>query len=394
MLTPTFSISAPNPDNEPQSEEKKPVVKVIDLQRIKRTIGQIAGQLKSTIYILIDHLDDFVAKEEYHTQKTMLEGLVRTCKGYDAYPNIRLKLFLRTDLYEKLDFSQMGGREKIDQRCVHLVWSEQDIRQFVAERLQYNLKSVYSISNLVAVIDKSSFYIRHQCETPPHGALHRLSRLFQSEEEANDLYDERYIHLRDGIYRMFIESFFPSRVPHFTSSGDTHEIGLFDYLQSHFQLANSECTPRHMLLFLQHLRRVAYSYYVANPDQARIKVKDGRFPLFHPRHIMDAYFTVQSSMCDIFKGCITYYPWQKKIDLFFQKRGHATSFSAAQLKKILRLREEELKDVLACFEHLRIMKCRDKTVSLQERIYDIPILLQFVYDPKKQIISSGEEQRL
>lgn len=381
ILTPTFSIKPSGIASKKQ--HSTPHVQLVDLTQIKVTVNDIAKRLGLTIYILIDHLDDFVAQEDYKTQKLLLEGIIRVCKGYDAYSNIRLKIFLRTDLYERLDFSQLSGREKVDQRRIELAWREQDIQQLIAERLLYNLRKVYGITNIVAEIDRNTLYIRNQLDQPPQRSLlDKLSNALHKTQKPDDLYDKRYVHLRDEVYRELIESCFPTHIDHHDRSGTIAKMLIYSYFQSHFQLANGECTPRHIVLFLQKLQRTTFHYYKNNEDQAILSLKECRYHMFRPEHLLQAYIDFRQELPDVFRGSITHRPWQKLLEVFFQSKKRATSFTATRLKSMLNMEERECGDFVACLEHLRILQCRDRMVPFKQRTYDLPIVLQFIYKRK------------
>ncbi|UUZ48003.1 hypothetical protein LP420_34035 [Massilia sp. B-10] len=111
---------------------------LLDLQQFKNRLNIILTETKTVAYVLIDKLDEFVSGTDYQTQLDTLQALIHCWRDYQSYPKIKLKLFLRKDLYDRLDFSAIG-KDKIDPRKVDLKWTEEEIRQLIASRIFYNL---------------------------------------------------------------------------------------------------------------------------------------------------------------------------------------------------------------------------------------------------------------
>lgn len=156
---PDFYISVEPSQNNTQNRDG---IENLEIDTIRKAINQSLRRHKCVIYVLIDNVDDFVAREEYRIQRILVQGLLQTTKDYSSYPLLKVKLFLRTDLYEKLNFAQLGGVDKISPRTVKLLWTESDIRKFVAERVLYNLSRQLQVHPVKYEIGNSEIFLERR----------------------------------------------------------------------------------------------------------------------------------------------------------------------------------------------------------------------------------------
>ena len=106
----------------------------------------------------MDKLDEFVVKEAYSFQKMLIQGLLECERSYIRYENIKLKLFLRTDLFEKLNFESLGY-EKVQYKKIDLIWNSQDIRKLISQRILLNYSELLGLKHLEFEIDKEKLYL-------------------------------------------------------------------------------------------------------------------------------------------------------------------------------------------------------------------------------------------
>ena len=69
-----------------------------------------------------------------------------------------MKLFLRRDLFEKIDLLEFGA-EKVDFRTVDLTWTPEDIREFLAKRIFYNYDMVLGLPMLLVTFPEENLYV-------------------------------------------------------------------------------------------------------------------------------------------------------------------------------------------------------------------------------------------
>jgi hypothetical protein len=140
LVIPNFYTTV-EPVTSPTSPEIDDAL-VIDVPRLKAELNNFLKQRKNVAYLLVDKIDEFVAGDEYETQKAILQALLHCWRDYQSYPHLKPKLFLRRDLFERLDFSAIG-RDKIDPKKIELKWSSEDMMEFIASRVLHNLAEVF-----------------------------------------------------------------------------------------------------------------------------------------------------------------------------------------------------------------------------------------------------------
>lgn len=119
----TSPMGTPAPDfylkSEPSQDMGRPTDYVesvtLNISKIKSRINSIARRNGAVIFILIDNLDDFLAREHYDAQRLVVQGLLACVKEYSKHPYLKLKAFLRSEVFHKVDFEKLGGQRKSDQ---------------------------------------------------------------------------------------------------------------------------------------------------------------------------------------------------------------------------------------------------------------------------------------
>lgn len=140
-------------------------VAVLKIGEFRKYLNKLLNEKSLIIYILFDRLDDFVIHEEYDVQKLLLQELLSTQRTYrEKCTNIKIKTFLRTDLFERLDLNQFGA-DKIFARCINLSWKSSDIKRFIAQRISHNLLREIPMQRIDFKIDNDRFYI-HRDQIP------------------------------------------------------------------------------------------------------------------------------------------------------------------------------------------------------------------------------------
>lgn len=146
----------PTPDfylkYEPQqhaTKKQKDVRSVtLNLADIQSKTNSILRRSGSIVFVLIDNLDDFLAREAYDAQRLVIQGLLSCAKDYSRHTYIKIKAFLRNEVFNKADFEKLGGSEKIKPNAIDLIWSDHDIRRFMAMRFCYNFNRLLDIETI------------------------------------------------------------------------------------------------------------------------------------------------------------------------------------------------------------------------------------------------------
>lgn len=372
----------------------------LDLVELKSELNSFLKKKKTIVYILLDKLDEFVAGEEYITQRHILQALIQCWRDYYSFSTIKLKLFLRKDLYERIDFSSIG-RDKIDHKKIDLKWNDEDIRQFIALRIHHNLSHVSNRKNLSFEFDEKKLTINREflkelrsldslpdCELTFFKKLKKLKITFLNhiKSRKKDDYDARTINIKDAVFQSLITLFFPRKVSHKPRIGKAEQIDIFDYLNTHFQLGSGNTTPRIIIIYLEKCLEQARNYYRNNPDKRIILNDKNEYPLFLREFLTEAYLELRKSCLDTMVGLNQ--DWEKPARILMQTKSQSADFieiSYTDAKKIIGKYlgedsqiDENLIKFFAFYEHAGLFGCKNKNTTSEKRKYLIPILFQKV----------------
>lgn len=314
----------------------------IDLQRLRRLVQDHLAANAIVMYVLVDKIDEFVTTTQgTRVQKAMLQGLMECESDYYSLPNVHLKLFMRKDLFRRLDLRKLG-RDKVLLRSVELTWGPYDIFSFMARRLLYNYHE------LLELPEKPRFVIAEQTllldEDEPiegdaggasgeHRLVGRLTQFFAgligSGQANSRLHEGRATSLTESVAKNAITVVFPREVDHIDSRGERSQITVFKYLCSHFALGNVGTTPRMLMMFMKELLEETRAYYLSNPDEALQVIKDqqAEYHLFKRRIIRKAYARFQKRVVQTIEVADpTWKSWLSSIIQSKKRAGTAYTF--------------------------------------------------------------------
>lgn len=380
LPTPDFYVSAEK--SEGKNRENLTDIPLIKIDTIKSNLCEMLRDNKTIIFVLVDNLDDFASREEFEVQKEVIQGLVESCKYYTKFPELKIKAALRPELYEKLNFAQLSGRDKIEPRTVHIKWKDDDIRRFIAERLLVNLSRfcVKKGKHIVISVNEEELYRPHYKKKSGvlSNVLHRIKSLFEREK---DIRDARTVDLKDHLYQAAITSIFPREIKHYNGSGKMVEGGdIFEYLSTHFCFAGDNATPRIYMRYISVVFSVANDKYSKNEPAGISLDENGEYPLVKRDFMVAAYKQLQE---EARKNCISsvdYEPWRKNIALLFERQGKRTASSFRNIKKnISEENDQEAKEFIAYCMHLGIVHCDNNMAPLEQRKYEFPVLFQKIW---------------
>jgi len=373
---PDLYISAESVKTVKTKDTPLPLIKI---DSIKMNICTQLNEFKSVVYVLVDNLDDFASREGFEAQKKVIQGLVETCKYYTKFPEIKIKASLRPELYEKLNFAKLGGRDKIEPRAIHIHWNDDDIRRFIGERLIINIGEYCTQKHKhiqVLVNEKELFRPNIQSKGIISACIQKVKDHFAKEI---DIRDARTVDLQDKIYQDVISSVFPRHIKHLNSSGRVvGGLGLFNYFSSHFCFANKNATPRIYMRFLEKVFSVANDHYLKNEPELMKRDANGEYPLIKRDFILEAYNLLQE---EARKNCISsvdYNPWRKKLAILFEKQNKRGNVTYKEIRNWLGGDDTSLQEFLAYCKHLGVVHCCNNNSPQSEKVYEFPILFQCV----------------
>lgn len=373
---------------------------LLDVPSLKSELNTFLKDTKTVVYLLVDKLDEFVSGEEYETQKQILQALVQCWRDYQSYPNIKLKLFIRRDLYERLDFSAIG-RDKIDPKKVELRWSAEDIRQFAAFRIFHNLAPCLKKRGLRLECDENSLTIDKTflkeikaLDAVPDNELswiRKLRRIYLRlraylKQQKRDEYDARTINIHDAAFQALITVLFPTKVTHMNRANKQEHIDLSEYLATHFQFASGFTTPRVILLYLQKCLENAKAYYRNNTDQQILLNNKGEYPVFLREQMVSAYNDVRELCLLTILGLNR--EFEKSATMLIQHMNKAKCHDQISFKEAKKAigkslasdipLDETLRKFFAFYEHAGLFRCLNRALPPENRAYDLPIFFQCV----------------
>lgn len=104
----------------------------LDIDRLLEQEQEVLKQNTSNIWLLFDRIDELHAREP-KKRKELLESLFTVQREFvDRYPNIRLKVFLRTDIWEELEFV---NKSHVADKIIRLEWDDLQLLKLVNKRM-------------------------------------------------------------------------------------------------------------------------------------------------------------------------------------------------------------------------------------------------------------------
>jgi hypothetical protein len=384
---PDFYLSVESSGTGVSNEENKELFALINIEQYKQLLNECLGEQNTILYVMIDKLDEFVLKEEYEIQKKIIQGLLFVERSYNRFSNIKLKIFLRSDIFKKLNFDELGY-EKVSSRKVDLTWSHEDIREFLARRIVFNYFNIFELDYLEIDVEKERLYI-DETSLSHLDALKYSSSVHSSKADKiikfigkalnRDSYGMRKTNFNDEINREIITSIFPRKIPHKDVSGSDRDISIFEYLSTHFNMSSGKTTPRLILMYLEICFEKTREYYEKNADIQELKLENNEYPLIKKPLLSVAYFNLQNQIWDaVSKVSQT---WENWINILRNKKKQGEMKYSFMESAINGNSEEELKQFLAFMTHLGILECKNWELPHDQRIYTLPILFKKAFKP-------------
>lgn len=379
---PNLYYSFQKTDNENSNKKEQEQV-IFKIDFYKKEVQKFLVESRTILFVLIDKLDEFVIKEEYEIQKEMLQALLFTERDYLELNNIKLKIFLRADLFNKLDFEELGY-DKVLSRMVELKWTDSDIRNLIARRIAYNLYKILDLKIFKIEINEENLFIdressEYESLAQNRGFFDHILKFIKTKIRKirkRDLRNARRTSFNDEINEMFITSVFPRQVIHKAIGGKKDKIKFLTFLNSHFNLSTAYTTPRLIILYLEKCMSLTRLYYRENPDIELELDSNNEFPLIKIEFIAEAYFDLQNEIWGIFsKNCSS--KWRIWFETFRKKRENKFSFNYNHLKKIISPEDEkDFREFLAFLSHLGLINCTNTSPDYSERRYLLPIIFR------------------
>lgn len=368
--------------------------KKINLEEVQRSIsGAIYERGFDRATVIIDKVDRFIAGVEYDVQRNFLTALLEVDDDFATDNYFNLKIFLRADLFEKLDYSSLGYDKVVD-NVVFLRWSREETLRFLARRIMIALDNL-KIATLDQIL-KSTNLSEFDLTQREKFLLSRMVPEFLKKLVSKKEKVERTTSLYGKFDKVIITKMFPRKCIHFCSSTQTHEeICIFEFINNHFVDGNNVCTPRYILTFLKEVVEHAASYYDDNPDQyseLMLIENDFEWDLFKKNCVYNAYLSSK----DIYVKNIGTVDakWTKNFNVFLAKRGNKTKFDFKWLRaNISDISEDEAVGFLSFLQVIGFLTIVEEHSDIRKREYELPILYK-VSQKQKNIIIETDKNNL
>lgn len=351
-----------------------------NIETCKKEVNSFLQVNNRRYFILMDSLDEFVVKEAYAAQKMFIQGLLECERSYIRCDSIKLKLFLRSDLFDRLDYETLGS-EKVAARKIDLLWSSQDIRRLIAQRITYNYLSLLQLPYLQLSIDERKLYIDESSaqeneKTTESHRINFLRKLIDRFREG-DSRSGRHISFTDEVNREIITSIFPRIITHRNSASKKESCDIMHFCSSHLSLSNNLLTPRIAIMFIEKCIEFTINYYRDNPDLQTVELdENNEYPLIKKSCMSNAYEEFREDLWASFQKNMPFV-WQPFFKVFRRKRGSKYEFSYTELDKILRFNDrEQMRQFIAFLCHIGVLENIDPAEGLPQRNYKLPIALR------------------
>lgn len=388
-VTPTLSVEPVQKTSEARA------VTDHEVSQFRDRVRKFIRAKKRIVYILVDRVDDFVTDQAYDEQRRNIQALVDTVQHF-RYPEMKLKLFLRADIFSKLNFER--GVDKIAHQVVRLEWTHNDIAEFVARRLLYNyIRLNIKVPDLgmgMALLDvdpatRDQFLNLFRSQPKSFGQrlqssvmLFGVALKVKWAQFTRKSYAARKTNSIDEVFKRLITLIFPSRVAHKTMHCKRDEMPVTHFLATHFSLGGAGPNPRLVLLFLQTIFEESANYYARNPDRKSIAPNlMGEYELLLNEHVLSGYRRTQDIARQTLAGLNG--RWKRYVEQLFatlQVPVQCENLSLDDIRTSCKWDgdDEEFRRFIAFFAHVGLLEDETKGTGKQygDRTYEMPIVLR------------------
>lgn len=375
------------PSDADSSSSKELDIPLINIDSIKEDIYTFLKTNGTHIYVLIDKLDEFVIGQSYDIQKLIIQGLLESERSYLNFSNISFKIFLREDIFNRLNFSTLDF-SKTKSRMVRLEWDHEDIREFIARRVYFFYIDLLKLDHLTIEMRHEKHLLNENSASASHSKQTLSSKIAKISVGFLNFFNLRGkskknirpISFHDDVSRQIITSIFPRVVTHKLNSKDA-DANIHIFMETHFNLSNGKTTPRLILAFLEECFKVTAAYYERNSD-IKIELNEKKeYPLVMQELMGKAYFNFKDFQWDAIRQTMSEnHLWQRYLMSLREKKGNKYKFSNSDIKRILSISKDdgdgELRQFLAYLRHIGFFHCTNVSASYEERNYELPVLFR------------------
>jgi hypothetical protein len=119
------------------TDDSKTEIARIEHDRALGVVNDVLGEVGYTAWLVLDRLDE--AFQGFpDAEVPALRALLRTYLDLQAFDRIRLKLFLRKDLFRRIIAGGFVNLTHVNARKVEIIWDDEDLFDLLCRRLEEN----------------------------------------------------------------------------------------------------------------------------------------------------------------------------------------------------------------------------------------------------------------
>lgn len=387
-VTPSISI-------EPAKDQKSTRQPVTDheIAALRERLKKLLRHKNTVAIVLVDRVDDFVVGDAYEEQLKNIQALVDCIKDF-RLPEMKLKVFLRTDLFQRINFAH-GGYDKLSPQIVQLEWTSNDICEFVARRLIHNYVKLnihipYNIDLSLLDLDpifseqlrelfkRKTYGISELCRSFCDSAILKVKIRWAKFHRKS--HTARKTDLVHALILRVITHVFPHKVSHLSAHCRREEIPLENYFASHFKMGANTPNPRLILLFLMTTFEDSAYYYSRNPDKSVIKANELlEYELILKENIISGYAklkeTVRRTVAHLNP---THQKYIERLYSNLTSPNESSNLGLSGLKVLTEWdkSEDDFHSFIKLFTHIGLFITDNPTVQFEKRTFSLPLVLK------------------
>lgn len=109
-----------------------------------KLLEAVLAERNATVWVVMDRLDEsFIGRPDIEIPA--LRALIRSFMDIIEYPHIRIKLFVRTDLFRKITQGGFVNLTHVNARKTDIIWDDEDLMALLCQRIRNNRELLRTI---------------------------------------------------------------------------------------------------------------------------------------------------------------------------------------------------------------------------------------------------------
>ncbi|PHR15066.1 MAG: hypothetical protein COA40_02695 [Aequorivita sp.] len=219
----------------------------LNINKLYRLVNDFYKENDIKALVLIDRLDAFVQKEEYHLQRRYIQGLFDCIEEISLLSNINPTVFLRTDLFHSYDSDV--EYDKIKDRTIELKWDRGETLTFFVNRLLNNdyIHDNFRDILLKFVRDATDGKFREYKKDNSNILRKLIALIFPKRKKKLEIDTSKPLNYT--VSDRFLKIFFPDKI----SMNDKSELDFCEWVFQYLNDAKDFINPRLLIYYFNQL---------------------------------------------------------------------------------------------------------------------------------------------